>query len=73
MGTGILVGVFDCLDWVGWWRLLYQRLSYVVFTRMRQPMWPFQNRSVQNKAKHDREIMEKTFLNGEAGAFWGLD
>lgn len=25
-------------------------------------------RSVQNKAKNDREVMEKTFLNGEAGA-----
>lgn len=27
------------------------------------------HRSVQNKAKNDREIMEKTFLNGEAGTF----
>lgn len=26
------------------------------------------DRSVQNKAKNDREIMEKTFLNSEAGA-----
>jgi hypothetical protein len=59
----VMVVAVNLIDWRVCWYcpLIVSPHPYIPITQTTC-------RSVQNKAKHDREIMEKTFLNGEAGA-----